>query len=56
MPIYEYICEPVGISKRHYKISDKPLTVCSACNQPRLKKIISAAGLGSVEAVGMKPI
>ncbi|MGB2242564.1 MAG: FmdB family zinc ribbon protein, partial [Porticoccaceae bacterium] len=26
------------------KISDKPLTDCEACQQPALKKMISAAG------------
>jgi putative FmdB family regulatory protein len=45
MSIYEYICEAFGHQQEALqKISVKPLTICSACNQPRLKKIILAAG------------
>ena len=45
MSIYEYICEAFGHQQDALqKISVKPLTICSACNQPRLKKIILAAG------------
>jgi putative FmdB family regulatory protein len=45
MPIYEYRCEACGHQQEALqKISDEPLRICSACNQPRLKKIISAAG------------
>jgi putative FmdB family regulatory protein len=45
MPIYEYYCEACGHKQEALqKISDEPLTECSACQQPALKKIISAAG------------
>ena len=45
MPIYEYRCESCGHEmERMQKISDAPLTDCPACNQPSLKKLISAAG------------
>ncbi len=45
MPIYEYQCDACG--KGHealQKLSDKPLVVCPSCNEPELKKKISAAG------------
>jgi len=45
MPIYEYQCEQCG---QHLeiiqKISENPLHICPACQQPALKKLISAAG------------
>jgi len=45
MPIYEYICEACGHRQEALqKISDKTLTDCEACQQPALKKMISAAG------------
>jgi putative FmdB family regulatory protein len=45
MPIYEYHCEACGHKQEALqKISDEPLTECSACQQPTLKKIISASG------------
>ena len=45
MPIYEYLCETCGHQQEALqKISDKPLTDCEACQQPTLKKMISAAG------------
>ena len=45
MPIYEYLCEACGHRQEALqKISDKPLTDCEACQQPALKKMISAAG------------
>ena len=45
MPIYEYLCEACGHQQESLqKISDKPLTDCEACQQPTLKKLISAAG------------
>ena len=43
MPIYEYVCGACG--KAHealQKISDAPLTDCSACGQSDLKKKVSA--------------
>ena len=48
MPIYEYLCEACGHQQESLqKISDKPLTDCEACQQPTLKKLISAAGNAS---------
>ena len=45
MPIYEYLCEACGHRQEALqKISDNPLTDCEACQQPKLKKMISAAG------------
>lgn len=45
MPIYEYRCESCGHElEALQKISDKVLTDCPACEQPALKKLISAAG------------
>jgi len=45
MPFYEYRCEACD---HHFealqKISDEALVHCPACNQPNLKKLISAAG------------
>ncbi len=45
MPIYEYRCEACG---HHHealqKLSDAPLTDCPSCQQPQLRKQISAAG------------
>ena len=45
MPIYEYQCEECSHElEAIQKMSDAPLTECPACNQPALKKLISAAG------------
>ena len=45
MPIYEYRCESCGHElEAMQKISDAPLTQCSECGAPTLKKLISAAG------------
>lgn len=45
MPIYEFSCEACGHRQEALqKINDEPLTVCAACNQPTLKKMVSAAG------------
>jgi len=45
MPIYEYSCQSCGHGlEAIQKVSDQPLTTCPACGQPRLKKLISAAG------------
>ena len=45
MPIYEYSCQACGHKHEALqKISDKPLVDCPACEQPALKKMISAAG------------
>lgn len=45
MPIYEYRCDACGHEMEALqKISDNVLTDCPACEQPALKKLISAAG------------
>jgi putative FmdB family regulatory protein len=43
MPIYEYACEACGHAmEKLQKISDEPLKDCPQCQQPRLRKLISA--------------
>jgi putative FmdB family regulatory protein len=45
MPIYEYKCDACG--NQHeviQKISDAPLVECPSCGQPKLRKLVSAAG------------
>ena len=43
MPIYEYVCGACGNAHEALqKISDAPLTDCSACGQSALKKKVSA--------------
>lgn len=45
MPIYEYQCEACGHAfEKIQKISEAQLTTCPACQQEKLKKLISAAG------------
>jgi putative FmdB family regulatory protein len=45
MPIYEYRCAACGHElEALQKISDSPLQDCPACKQPRLQKMVSAAG------------
>ena len=45
MPIYEYRCEACGHEMEALqKISDNVLIDCPACEQPALKKLVSAAG------------
>lgn len=45
MPLYEYRCEHCGHEMEVLqKLSDAPLVNCPACDQPALKKLISAAG------------
>ena len=45
MPIYEYVCTDCGHElEKLQKISDPPLADCPDCEQPRLKKKISAPG------------
>lgn len=45
MPIYEYQCAACGHEHEALqKISAEPLVSCPACNEPELKKKISAAG------------
>ena len=43
MPIYEYQCEQCAQRlEALQKISDDPLKDCPECNQPALKKLVSA--------------
>lgn len=45
MPIYEYRCDNCGHElERLQKVSDPVLVDCPACEQPTLKKQVSAAG------------
>lgn len=45
MPIYEYRCDACGHETEELqKVADAPLTDCPACAQPRLVKLVSAAG------------
>ena len=45
MPIYEYQCEGCGHQlEALQKMSDAPLTDCPKCQQPNLKKLVSASG------------
>ncbi|MCK5354755.1 MAG: zinc ribbon domain-containing protein [Methyloprofundus sp.] len=45
MPIYEYQCQSCGNEHEALqKMSAEPLVTCPACDQPELKKKISAAG------------
>jgi putative FmdB family regulatory protein len=45
MPIYEYRCASCGFEKEYLqKLSDAPISGCESCGQPRMTKLISAAG------------
>ena len=45
MPIYEYVCNDCGHEiEKLQKMSDAPLRDCPDCDNPSLKKIISAPG------------
>ena len=45
MPIYEYRCESCSHEmERLQKISEPVLVDCPACEQPSLKRLVSAAG------------
>jgi putative FmdB family regulatory protein len=45
MPIYEYRCSECGHQAEVLqKISEPPLTVCTACGKPAFTKLLSAAG------------
>ena len=44
MPIYEYLCSNCQFRlEKIQKFSDSPLVDCPACDNPGLKKLISAA-------------
>ena len=44
MPIYEYLCGNCQFRlEKIQKFSDSPLLDCPACDNPALKKLISAA-------------
>jgi len=44
VPIYEYECKSCGHRlEMIQKISDSPVVDCPACEQPELKKLVSAA-------------
>ena len=45
MPIYEYRCSGCGHQQEFLqKVSDSPLTVCTACGRPTFSKMLTAAG------------
>ena len=44
MPIYEYQCQQCDHElEAIQKMSDEPLTDCPACDEPHLRKLVSAA-------------
>jgi putative FmdB family regulatory protein len=45
MPIYEYRCTSCGHQQEFLqKLSDPPMTVCTACSKDTFAKMLSAAG------------
>lgn len=45
MPLYEYSCGACGkTSEINHRMSDPSPTDCPVCGQPKLEKLISAAG------------
>jgi putative FmdB family regulatory protein len=45
MPIYEYRCSSCGHQQEFLqKVSDAPLTDCTACGKPDFSKMLTAAG------------
>lgn len=45
MPIYEYQCQTCGHElEKLQKMSDTPLRDCPECGEPKLQKLVSAAG------------
>ena len=45
MPIYEYRCSSCGHQQEFLqKVSDAPLTVCTACGKATFAKMLTAAG------------
>ena len=44
MPIYEYRCQQCGHElEKLQRMSDEPLRACPACEEPALKRLISAS-------------
>jgi putative FmdB family regulatory protein len=45
MPIYEYRCRECGHElEKLQRMSDAPLKVCPQCEEPALRRLVSAAG------------
>ena len=45
MPIYEYRCSSCGHQQEFLqKVSDAPLTTCTACGKDTFAKMLTAAG------------
>src|SRR5687767_11386556 len=45
MPIYEYRCTSCGHQQEFLqKVSDAPVTICTACGKPTFAKMLTAAG------------
>ena len=45
MPIYEYECQSCDHElEKIQRMSDQPLSDCPSCEQPELKRLVSAAG------------
>ena len=45
MPIYEYRCAECGHQEEFLqKVSEPPVSVCTACGKPAFQKMLSAAG------------
>jgi putative FmdB family regulatory protein len=45
MPIYEYRCTSCGHQQEFLqKLSDAPVTTCTACGKPTFSKMLTAAG------------
>ena len=42
MPTYEYVCDSCGSTFDIFqKMSEKPLKICSKCNEPSLRRVFS---------------
>ena len=45
MPIYEYACDACGHEfETLQKMSEEPLKECPKCHEPKLRRLVSAAG------------
>lgn len=40
MPTYEYECSACGQFEVEQKITDRPLSTCPKCRQPKLRRLI----------------